>query len=76
VQADPDDVVGLAAPARGFIDRDVSNAPAIDIHTGRDDSFGAGGRGGSNGCGCYIHGFRPSMIVAESCLEAIFFREG
>ena len=73
MESDPDHVVGLAAPARGFIDRDVGNAPAIDIHTGRDDSFGAGGRGGSYGCGCYVHGFRPSMIVAESCLEATLF---
>jgi hypothetical protein len=76
MQADPHHVARLAAPVRGFFNGDVGDATAIDIHTGRDDSFGAGGRGGSNGCGCYIHGFRPSMIVAESCLEAIFFREG
>ena len=75
MQADPHHVAGLAAPARGFLDGDVGDAPAIDIHAGRDDSFGAGGRGRSNVCGCYVHGFRPSMIAAD-LLRGTFFPEG
>ena len=75
MQADPHHVAGLAAPARGFFDGDVGDAPAIDIHTGRDNSLGAGGHGRSNGCGCYVHGFRPSMIAAD-LLRGTFFREG
>jgi hypothetical protein len=73
MQADPHPVAWFVAPARSFLNGDVGDAPAIDIHTGRDDSFRAGGRGDSSGCGCYVHGFRPSMIVVESCLEATFF---
>jgi hypothetical protein len=73
VQADPDHVVGLAAPARGVIDRDVGDTPAFDVDAGCDHAVGADGRGRSNGCGCYFHGFRPSMIAAESCFEATFF---
>ena len=60
----------------GFLDGDVGDAPAIGIDAGGDDAFGTGGHRGSNGCGCNVHGFRPSMIVVEFCLEATFFWEG
>src|SRR6476646_10343874 len=40
VQPDPDHMAGLATPARGFLNGDVGDAPAIDIGAGGDDTFG------------------------------------
>ncbi len=48
VQADPDHMVGLAAPARGFIDGDVGDTPAFDVDAGRDHAAGGGGLGFHN----------------------------
>ena len=72
VQADPDHVAGLAAPARGVIDGDVGDTPAIDVDASCDHAAGGVRHGRSNGCGCCAHGFRPSMIAVESRFEAIF----
>jgi len=43
MESDPDHVVGLAAPTRGFIDGDVSDAPAFDVDAGCDHAAGGGG---------------------------------
>ena len=42
MESDPDHVVGLAAPARGFIDRDVGDTPAFDVDAGCDHAAGGG----------------------------------
>jgi hypothetical protein len=39
----------LAAPARGFIDGDIGDAPAIDIGAGCDDTFGVDRLGSHDG---------------------------
>ncbi|HJW46624.1 MAG TPA: hypothetical protein VJ484_09040 [Lysobacter sp.] len=42
MESDPDHVVGLVAPARGFIDGDVGDTPAFDVDAGRDYAVGGG----------------------------------
>jgi hypothetical protein len=76
VETNPDHVVRLAAPTRGFLNGDAGDALTVDIDAGRDDPIRADCRVGSNGFGCQIHGFRPSMLSVEPCFEATFFGEG
>ena len=73
VQPDPHHMARLAAPARGFLNGDVGDAPAIDIRAGRDDTFGADGLGRSRRLWGLRSWFPSLNVVAESCLEATFF---
>ena len=59
VQPDPDHVSRLAAPVRGFVDRDIGNTPAVDVGAGGNDALGRDsiGRGGSQRHNS--HGFNP-----------------
>ena len=59
VEPDPDHVSRLAAPVRGFIDRDIGNTPAVDVGAGGNDALGRDriGRGGSQLHNS--HGFHP-----------------
>jgi hypothetical protein len=61
VQPDPDYVSRLAAPVRGFIDRDIGNTPAVDVGPRGNDALGRDriGRGGSQRHNS--HGFNPDL---------------
>jgi hypothetical protein len=72
-QADPDHVVGLAAPARCVVDGDVGDASAFDIDAGRDHAvfrrYRFWHRGGRR---CNIHGFLHRSLCTGlfACSEA------
>ena len=72
MQSDPDHVAGPATPARGFLDGDVGDTPAIDIGAGSDDAFGSDGIVRDVRLRSYGHGFHPSMIAAETCPTPCF----
>jgi hypothetical protein len=72
VQADPDHMVGLAAPARGFVDGDVGHPSSLDLDTGRDYASGGDRFVLCNARRCDDHGFHPRLVVAG--LSAACFR--
>ena len=49
VQSDPHHVTRPAAPARGFVNGDIGDAPAIDIGAGGDHTFRADRLGRQDG---------------------------
>jgi hypothetical protein len=65
VQADPDDVSGLAAPAARFLDRNVGDASAVDVDAGGDHTVGRNGLGGRHGTRGHVHGSLPLLEAAN-----------